>query len=88
MTNHPDCRDCCQIGRCHFCGGSGKVAAHFEKDGQRFEVQLCPTHYGWAASNSRAPRLIFDEAFLSEMPNEPIRKSEAFQSAALAVSSR
>lgn len=93
--HHADCGQCCQIGRCHFCGGVGKVVAHFEKpsemDGvpsQRYEVRLCPTHFSWAASNARAPAMIFDESFLSETPSEPLRKSESFQSAVLAAATR
>lgn len=86
--HHADCASCCQIGRCHFCRASAPLAAHFEKDGQRFEVRLCPTHFSWAASNKYAPSIEFAEAYQAEFTDEPLRKSESFQIAVLAAVSR
>ena len=85
---HADCHQCCSVGRCHFCRGVGSVEAAFEKDGVRYSIRLCPTHFAWASSNPRAPQILFDDAAWAESPSEPVRKSEAFQSAVLSMATR
>lgn len=99
MQHHPDCHQCCAIGRCHYCGAAGKIEAEFEKPGtpegvqsQRFTIRLCPTHYAWAAAggNSKATfdtpgvaAIDFRFAGYAEVPDEPTRRSESFQNVTL-----